>query len=155
MRCGKVRNRLLEAAGEPFSAEITAHLAGCPSCAAYAHDWHGLQAGFRAMAAEPEPEPTIGFAARLVRRIQETAADERAFEVFVERAGRRFVSVALLAALLLVLALLIPRSGPVYSISAADMDPGQPGAVAAQSYPVFSGQLLDSSFEFAAQAGGH
>lgn len=105
------------------------------------------------MAVEPAPEPTIGFAARLVRRIP-AAADERALEVFVERVGRRFVSVALLAALLLVLALLIPHSGPVYSISAADLDPGQPGAVAAQSYPVFSGQLLDSSFEFAAQAGG-
>lgn len=154
MRCGKVRKGLLESAGEPLSTELAAHLVACPTCAAYARDWHGLEAGLKAMAAEPAPEPTIGFAARLVRRIQETAADERALEAFVERAGRRFVSVALLAAVLLVLTLLIPRSGPVYSISAADLDPGQPGAVAAQSYPVFSGQLLDSSFEFAAQAGG-
>jgi anti-sigma factor RsiW len=154
MRCGKVRKGLLEAVGEPLPAEFAAHVATCPACASYARDWQGLQTGLKAMAAEPVPEPSVGFAVRLVRSFQQAAADERAVEVFLERVGRRFVSVALLAALLLALGLLVPRSGPVYSISAADTDPAQPEAVAAQTYPVFSGQLLDGSFEFAPQAGG-
>jgi hypothetical protein len=92
---------------------------------------------------------------RLVRRLQQAAADERATEAFLERVGRRFVSLALLATLLLALALLVPHSGPVRSLPASDNDPGQTETVAAQNYPVFSGQLLDSSFEFAPPDGGY
>ena len=152
MRCGKVREGLLE--GEPWPTEFARHLETCPACASYVRDWQQLQTGLRGVAADPVPEPTIGFTARLLRRLQEATADERALEVFLERAGRRFVSVALLAALLLVLAVLMPQSGPVSSLSAADGDPSRPEAVAARNYPVFSGQLLDSSFEFAPEAGG-
>src|SRR5579872_268326 len=132
MRCGKVQKGLLEASGEPLAAEFAAHVEACPVCASYARDWRGLETGFRAVAAEPAPEPTLGFAVRLLRRLQDTAVEERAVEMFVERVGRRFVSVALLAALVLVLVLLVPQSGPIHSVSAADTDPGQPEAVAAQ-----------------------
>jgi anti-sigma factor RsiW len=155
MRCGKVRKRLLEVAGEALPAELAGHVATCPACRSYARDWQGLQTGLSGMASEPVPEPTLGFAVRMLRRLQEARAEERSVEAFLERAGRRSVSVALLATLLLILALLVPRSGPVYSISAADTDPSRPEAVAAQNYPMFSGQLLDSSFEFAPQGGGH
>ena len=155
MRCGKVRKGLLEVPAALLPAEFTRHVEACPDCANYDRDWQQLRTGLSAIAAEPVPEPTIGFSGRLLRRLQEATGDEWAVEVFLERVGRRFVSVALLATLLLVLALLVPRSGPVNSISAADSDPGRPEAVAAQNYPVFSGQLLDSSFEFAPPAGGH
>lgn len=102
------------------------------------------------------PEPSLGFASRLVRNLQDASGSQRAGEFFLERAGRRFVYAALLAALLLFAVLVVPRSSPVRSTAvAAEIEATQPETMAAQNYPVYSGQLMDSDFEFAPQPGSH
>lgn len=153
MRCGKARRLVLDESGGR-SARLEEHLRTCPACAAYAQDWARLQAGMRRVAMQAVPEPSVGFAGRLVRNLQEASGAERAGEMFLERAGRRFVYAALLATLLLFGVLIVPRSSPVRSASpVADVSAVQPETVAEQNYPIYSGQLMDSDFEFAPQSG--
>jgi len=110
----------------------------------------------RGLAVQAVPEPSLGFASRLVRNLQETSGAQRASEFVLERAGRRFVYAALLAALLLFGVLVVPGSSPVRSVPVAtDVNTVQPETVAAQNYPIYSGQLMDTDFEFAAQSGSH
>jgi anti-sigma factor RsiW len=154
MRCRRVRRVVLgEGAARP--AEIEDHLKTCVQCAAYARDWTRLQAGLAGMADEPAPEPSLGFATRLARRLQESADESRAREVSFERTGRRFVMAALMVMALLMLGLLIPASSPVRVQSAAEFEVSQPEATAAQNYPLFSSQAADTDFEFASAPEGH
>ncbi|HUI40504.1 MAG TPA: hypothetical protein VL523_00900, partial [Terriglobia bacterium] len=90
MRCRRVRHAVLEGAGV-WPAAIEEHLNTCAKCAAYAQDWVRLRKGLAQIAGEPAPEPSLGFATRLVRSLQEAAADARAREASLERTGRRFV----------------------------------------------------------------
>jgi hypothetical protein len=153
MRCGQARRLVLEENG---ARRLQEHLAACSGCAAYADDWARLQAGMRRVAMQATPEPSFGFAGRLVRNLQDASGAQRAGEFFLERAGRRFIYAALLATLLLFGVLVVPRSSPVRSTAAAvEIEAVQPETVAAQNYPIYSGQLMDSDFEFAPQAGSH
>lgn len=109
MRCEDFRNLIaMEQAGD----EVAEHLARCPACREFARDNELLGAGLRLLAAEPAPEPSWGFAARLLRQLE--AARERDYSAmeFFEKAGRRVVYAASLVALLVVLALALPSSGP-------------------------------------------
>jgi anti-sigma factor RsiW len=153
MGCRKLR-KLIVAEGALRSPEIEDHLAHCPGCAAYARDWERLQSAMRRVAEEPAPEPSIGFAARLVRQLPNAAATARARELSLERTGRRFVFGGLLAALLLALGLLVPQSGPVRSPEAAEIQTARSEAMAAQNYPIFSNQAIEGEYEFASQGGG-
>jgi anti-sigma factor RsiW len=153
MRCRKLR-KLITAESAVRSPEIEDHLAHCPECAAYVSDWERLRSTMRRMAAEPAPEPSIGFAARLVRQLPNAAAAARARELSLERTGRRFVFGSLLAALLLALGLLVPPSGPIRSPEAAEIQTARSEAVAAQNYPIFSNQAIEGEYEFAPQGGG-
>jgi anti-sigma factor RsiW len=153
MRCGKARQLMLEESGDG-AVRLEQHLAACPACAAEAQDWARLQQGMRQFAMQAVPEPSLGFASRLVRNLQEVSGLERAGD-FLERAGRRFVYAALLATLLLFGILVVPNSSPVRSASVAADVSAQPDTLAAQNYPIYSGQLMDTDFEFAAQSGGH
>ena len=152
MRCRKLR-KLIVAEGAVRSPEIEDHLANCPECTAYARDWERLQSAMRRLAEEPVPEPSIGFAARLVRQLPNAAA-ARERELSLERTGRRFVFGGLLAALLLALGLLVPQSGPVRSPEAAEIQTARSEAMAAQNYPIFSNQTIEGEYEFAPQGGG-
>ena len=131
------------------------HLSACAECASYARDWARLRGGMHRLAEEPAPEASLGFAPRLVRRLQEAAGDARLRDASLEQTGRRFVLAALVATLLLMLGLLVPSTGPARSSSAAELEMAQPETVAAQNYPLFSSQPTDVEFEFAAQPGGH
>ena len=154
MRCGKVHRLLLEDGGR--SAPLEEHLSVCPACAAYAREWAGLRSGMRGLAMQAIPEPSLGFASRLARNVQEASGAQRAGDFFLERVGRRFVYAALLAALLLFAVLVVPNSSPVRSTAvAAEIEATQPETMAAQNYPVYSGQLMDTDFEFAPQSGSH
>jgi anti-sigma factor RsiW len=154
MRCRKVRKLMIaEGAARPLA--IQQHLDQCAACAAYARDWARVQTALRCVAKEPVPEPSLGFAARLARQLPGAAAEAQAREVSLERTGRRFVFAGLLAALLLALGLLIPPSGPVRSPEAAEMQTARAEAMAAQNYPIFSNQAIESEYEFAPQSGGH
>jgi anti-sigma factor RsiW len=153
MRCGKARQLMLEESGDG-SVRLEQHLATCPACAAETQDWARLQRGMRQLAMQAVPEPSVGFAGRLVRKLQEASGLERPGD-FLERAGRRFVYAALLATLLLFGVLVVPNSSPVRSSSVAADISAQPDTLAAQNYPIYSGQLMDTDFEFAAQSGSH
>jgi anti-sigma factor RsiW len=155
MRCGKARRLVFEESGAR-SVRLEQHLATCAACAADAQDWSRLQRGMRQVAMQAMPEPSVGFASRLVRNLQEASGAQRAGEFFLERAGRRFVYAALLATLLLFGVLVVPRSSPVRSTPvAADVNAVQPETIAAQNYPIYSGQLMDTDFEFAPLSGSH
>jgi len=78
-----------------------------------------VQAGFRLLAEEAPPEPSLGFAARLVRRLHEW--DTRgARSEFFETVGRRFVYATLALTLALFLSMALPNSGPVRGVAGAD-----------------------------------
>ncbi len=163
MRCRKLRKMIVAEdasrsprAGSPdWSPEIRQHFANCPACEAYAKDWVRLRTSLHRVAEEPVPEPSLGFAARLARQLPNAAAEARASEASIERTGRRFVLAGLLAAVLLVLGLLVPPSGPIRSPEAAEIQTARSEAAAAQSYPLFSNQAIEAEYEFAPQGGGH
>lgn len=161
MRCCKVRKLIVaedpaRSAGSPLKRpqEVEQHLAACAACAAYARDWSRLRTALRRVAEDPAPEPSLGFGARLVRLLPEAAAETRAREASLERTGRRFVFAGLTAAVLLMLGLLVPPSGPVRSPEAAEMQTARAEATAAQNYPLFSNQVIEGEYEFAPQGGG-
>ncbi|HXJ93039.1 MAG TPA: hypothetical protein VMT20_09170 [Terriglobia bacterium] len=151
MRCRQARQFVLEDGGR--SARLEEHLSACPACAIYAREWTRLRSGMRGLALQAIPEPSLGFASRVVRSLQEASGAERAGEFFLERVGRRFVYAALLATLLLFGVLVVPRSSPVRSAPVAVANAVQPETIAAQNYPIYSGQLMDTDFEFAPQSG--
>lgn len=153
MRCRRVRKLIIEEGARP--EDVSRHLAECAACAAYAEEWAGLKTALRRVAGEPVPEPSLGFAARLARQLPDALAEARAREVSIERTGRRFVLAGFLAAVLLVLGLLVPPSGPVRSPETAEIQTARSEAVAAQSYPIFSNQTIEGEYEFAPQGGGH
>jgi hypothetical protein len=154
MRCGKARRRLLEADAVGRPPALEDHFQHCPDCAAFEQDWGRLRTGLRRAAQDPPPEPSFGFATRLAFRLQAALAEQRAGALFLERAGRRSVYAALVAALLLVLAVLVPRSGPVRAPSTADIYLAEPEAVAARDYPIFPGQSFDTDYQFPAPLSG-
>lgn len=154
MHCRQILKLVLEDGAER-SPQVEQHLRDCATCATYARQWAELRTGLHRIAEEAAPEPSLGFAARLVRRLRDVAAEAQGREASLERTGRRFVWAGLMATLLLVLGLLVPPSGPVRSPSAAEMDAAQPEAVAAQNYPLFSSQSLEREYEFAPQVRGH
>jgi predicted anti-sigma-YlaC factor YlaD len=121
MRCDDFRVMLEEERADALPELLRAHLEKCAECRAYAEDWSRLSEAFRAVAAEPLPEPTIGFAERLLRRLASSSGAERAATEFVERVGRRVALATMLLAMLTLLALGLPTSGPVREPASAEM----------------------------------
>jgi hypothetical protein len=119
MRCDDIRERLdnLWEGGE--TAEIRQHLTQCASCSSYHRDLRLLRAGLQLWKHEGAPEPSLGFAERMVRQIGQIANAPTAADFF-ERVGRRFVYATLVLAFVALLALALP-SGPVRGLSAADI----------------------------------
>jgi hypothetical protein len=133
---------LLEDWPEEISAAVHEHLAGCPGCDALAREYGLVRAGFRALAAEPTPEPSWGFSARLLRRL-EKSPDEEGTE-FLERVGRRVVYASFLLALTLLLALALPSSGPLRGPTTADLYLAQSEVVTVGTSPIFAGELPEN-----------
>jgi anti-sigma factor RsiW len=153
MSCRRIRDTVLKDA-DLRSTAVQEHLRTCGSCTDYLQQWETLRTGLRRLAEQPAPEPSLGFAQRVVRSLQDPIVATRLLDLPLVRAGRRFVYAALMTALLLALGLLLPASGPVRSPSAV-VEVAQPETVAAQNYPIFSGRLMDNDFEFAPPAGSH
>lgn len=97
------------------------HLGKCAECRSYAEDWGRVSEAFRAAAADPLPEPSFGFADRLLRRLASSSGAERAATEFVERVGRRVAFATMLLAMLMLLALGLPTSGPVREPAGAEL----------------------------------
>jgi hypothetical protein len=108
MRCSKIRESLEPENGDQLRPSTREHLAVCSECQAYAASLVTLAAGMKLLAEDPVPEPSIGFHTRVLRRLnQESGRD------FLERAGRRVVYATLIVVLFLLLAMVVPSSGPV------------------------------------------
>jgi len=119
MDCKELRDLVSELWGGELPAEAREHLSKCVGCEALWRDARLVQAGFRALAEEAPPEPSLGFASRLVRRLQEWQ-DQGARSEFFETVGRRFVYATLALTLALLLSMALPTSGPVRGVAGAD-----------------------------------
>jgi predicted anti-sigma-YlaC factor YlaD len=108
MRCSEIRESLELENNGPCRPYVQEHLAACSECRSYAADLSKLAAGMRLLAEEPGPEPSVGFHLRVLRRLQQESGRD-----FLERAGRRVVYATLILVLFLVLAMIVPSSGPV------------------------------------------
>lgn len=120
MLCDDVRDRLnvLWEAGQP--PDVGQHLAECAACVEYYRDLRLLRSGFHLLQREQAPEPSLGFAERLVRQLGNLSRAPSVAEFF-ERVGRRFVYATFVLTLLTLLALVLPASGPVRSLAAGDI----------------------------------
>ena len=119
MDCKETRDLVGERWGEELGAEAREHISKCAGCEVYWRNARFLQTGFRALAEETPPDASFGFAARLVRRLQEGEATG-ARNAFFETVGRRFVYATLALTLALLLSLVLPTSGPVRGVAGAD-----------------------------------
>ena len=138
MRCEEVRNTLLEAWPEEGAEIVRTHLAACPACRLYARDLALMRAGFEALAQEPAPKPSWGFTERLLRRLEAAPETAGFAEEFFERVGRRVVYAAGLLALMLLLGLALPSSGPLRGPTAGELYAAQVEATAAGNNSMFA-----------------
>jgi len=139
MRCDEIRENLRELGAASLPADLRRHLDTCQACAAYQRDQRLVGAGFKLLAQDAVPELSVGFAARLVRRLDEIAQVGRSGEEFMERTGRRFVYASLVLALTLLLALLVPISGPLRAPATAESYLAEPEAFTSPGDPVLGG----------------
>ena len=142
MRCEDVHRIIVEDWPEEIPAAVREHLAGCPGCGALAREYGLVRAGFCALAAEPVPEPSWGFAVRVLRRLEESPEEGEA--EFLERVGRHVVYASFLLALTLLLALALPTSGPLRGPTAADFYLAQQESVTIGSDPILTGELAEN-----------
>jgi anti-sigma factor RsiW len=144
MRCRDVEGILEELGGvEPLPA-VRRHLAECAACRAYAQDWKLVHAGFRALAQEPLPEASVGFTARLLRRVEEASRAVDPAREFLEQAGRRVVYAGLLLMVAVLFALLAPAWSLLRGWSAAELFP-TPQVQAAESDPIFADEASNNA----------
>ena len=133
MRCQDVRTILEEGPTAEISLPVREHLKVCWACAAYARDWRLVAVGLHELSREPVPDASWGFAARAVRRIEETTAILRPRPEFVEQVGRRFVYATLMVTLILLLGLLLPSSGPLRGPAATEYYLVRPESISARA----------------------
>jgi hypothetical protein len=144
MRCDDVRMILGEAKAEELSGAVRQHLDGCRECSAWWREWHLVSAGFQALAEEQVPEPSLGFATRVIRRLEKGAETGWGVGDFFERAGRRVVWATLVVTLSALLALVLPSSGPVRGPSEPDyLLAAQPEVATMRSEPILDMDTLD------------
>jgi len=107
MRCKEVREWIVDG---NLSAPAQAHLATCAECQSFARDAGVLNTAFEFLAEDAIPEPSWGFAGRVLARLNESPA--RLFDP-LEVIGRRAVYAAGLLAMTIVMVLALSKSGPV------------------------------------------
>jgi len=90
MRCEEVREQLDGLWEGEEAVDVGTHLARCAACSRYRRDLRWVRAGFQLWKLEEAPEPSLGFAERLVRRLG-AIGNVPGLADFFERVGRRFV----------------------------------------------------------------
>jgi hypothetical protein len=119
MRCKEVQLILEGMEGGVLSAPVQEHLSTCADCREVRRDLWLMRSAFRALAGDPPPEPSFGFSTRVLRRLEAAAVDSGgAAAEYLERIGRRFVLAGLLLTMTLLLAFVLPSSGPLRGPSA-------------------------------------
>jgi len=120
-------------AGAPLAdaarAALDEHVAHCEVCGSYAGDLGRVRAGFRLLREEEAPELSLGFRERVARQLRELGGPQRVAEFF-ERAGRRFIFATLLLAFMVLMAFVLPASGPVRGLGATDIQPSAEATLA-------------------------
>lgn len=136
MRCKEVRKLALDGGAEALQPSASRHLADCAACASYARDLAEIRRGFAALARSEAPLPSWGFSDRVLRRCESAA--RIAAPDFLESAGRRVIVAALVLVFTLLLAMIVPSSGPVRHELTMESYWSQNEAVTATaaSYPV-------------------
>ena len=143
MRCELIRegfDKLWE--GEP-TAEVRQHLTQCDACARYYRDLRLVRAGLRLWKREEAPEPSLGFAERLVRQLGELSKAPSIADFF-EQVGRRFVYATLVLTFLALLAVALPPTGPVRGLTATDIQIPSQEASLSYSDPIGESSLQES-----------
>ena len=135
MHCDDIRERWEDFWEGEGSAEVREHLRECPGCARYYRDLRLVRSGLRLWRREAAPEPSLGFAERLVRQLG-ALSKTPSVAYFFERVGRRFVYATLVLTFLALLALALPRTGPVRGLTAADIQISAQEASLAYSDPL-------------------
>jgi anti-sigma factor RsiW len=143
MRCEHIRERLDSLWEGEETAEVRRHLAACSACARAYRDLRLVRAGLRLWKREEAPEPTLGFAERLVRRLGELGQAPSVADFF-EQVGRRFVYATLALTCLVLLAVALPSTGPIRGLSVADIQVPTQEASLAYSDPIGETSLQES-----------
>jgi len=144
MRCDDIREGLDDLWEGDVTAEVRQHLTQCAACARYYRDLRLVRAGLQLWKREEAVEPSLGFAARLVRQLSEISKGPSMAEFF-ERVGRRFVYATLVLTFLTLLAMAAPSTGPLRGLSAADIQISAQEASLAYSDPMGEGGLQETS----------
>jgi len=113
MRCDAVRQAVEEGLNRTPAVEV--HIESCTTCKEYLRKWEMVHAGLVVLRSEEPPEPTFGFTSRLMRRLERAPADFQFRQQFIDQVGRRVVYATLMVALMLLLILALPSSGPLRS----------------------------------------
>ena len=142
MRCEDVQKILIGSGGGEHPAAFREHMAVCPACQACARDLESLQAGFHVLAAQSGPEPSWGFATRLVRRLNDLQEGVRGTD-FLEQVGRRVVYAAGLLTLLILLALVLPSSGPLRGPTTSELYWAQADTGTITNYTILPDEPLE------------
>ena len=145
MRCKDIECFLEEAGSKPLSQPMREHLSGCASCRGMWNDWQLLRAGFVALAEELPPQTSLGFGARVIRRLESVRGTGNAAAEFFERAGRRFVLAGMLLALLFILALALPSAGPFRGPATAEVYLAQPEPGAQRENAILGDEYSDTN----------
>ena len=143
MRCDDIRDRLDNLWEGEETAEVRQHLTQCAGCARYYRDLRLVRSGLRLWKSEEAPEPSLGFAGRLVRQLGEMSKAPSMADFF-ERVGRRFVYASLVLTCLALLALALPSTGPLRGLSAADIQISAQEASLAYSDPMGETSLQET-----------
>jgi len=144
MRCDDIRDQFDELWEGEATAEVRQHLTQCAACAGYYRDLRLVRSGLRMLKREEAPEPSVGFAERLLRQLGELSRSPSVAD-FCERVGRRFVYATLVLTLLVLLALALPSTGPVRGLGAADIQISAQEASLAYSDPIGEAGVQESS----------
>jgi hypothetical protein len=145
VRCAQVRRIIEEEWPEELSGALREHLAACPACDGWARQARWLVAGFRALAREETPELSWGFASRLTRRLEAMREPAAEAEEFLVRVGRRVVYGTCILTLVLLLALVLPASGPVRGPTSAELYLAQAETAVAGNDLTFLGEYLEGN----------
>ena len=136
MRCEKVRESVWETGREQPSADVRQHIESCAACRSYVSDFSILGAGLHALRSEAVPEASWGFRDRVLRRLGEQKTPGSAAPEFLDSAGRRVILATLVLVFTMLLAMILPSSGPVRRESSVDTYYSQAETATAVSYPV-------------------
>ncbi len=148
MRCDVVRKRIEQEMELP--AEMDLHLAACTACADYRRRWRLIRSGFAELGKQEPPEASVGFAERLVRRLGSVRDISPWGQSLIVEAGRRVVYATLFVALVLILGLVLPSSGPLRSPQAAQSILSEPEVATMSADQIFG--ISDASLPESAAA---